>query len=490
MSSQDSPIGPVIRTARRATFEAFQDWALRRRTATSGLWSNLPLALVSVESEQRDRALQQLAIVAERDYERKQMELKHKEEERRGALIDIVRSIDRVAKFPTGGSESAVLAAIARELQSVLRGALSSASKVELWVQDVTGIRRVTAAEGDAGESYIDDTLLRRVIQSGDSVYTGSPSRKVSGSLAKPEKVQVGLPLLLGEEKLGAILLECEGSGALTLEDRRYLELVAVQVSASVLTANLAGRMEHQTTVWAREQLAHHVLHSGGNAASNVSSNARELQRLLRDPRIAFAEDVDLLIEQIVADIITDAELVRKTLDTLRTEAVEETVFNLMTELRALSEEAAGEDALTVTVRGPDQVPILGVKALIDHAVANVVQNAIQAVNESRMRNGGVLICVSRKAGDTPRWLIDVEDSGNGVPDPIVDEIWEVGTHFRSRGNGYGLPFARRTLKAAGGELDYVGRSASLGGAHFRAWLPALMKGEGTIIGDDPAGRR
>jgi signal transduction histidine kinase len=478
MTRQETPVGSVIRTARRATFESFQRWALRRRSVSDGLWSNLPLALVSVESEQRDRALQQLASVAERDYERKRMELAHKEEERRAALIDIVRSIDRVPKAPTGGSESAVLAAIARELQLVLRDALSSVSKVELWVQDVTGIRRVTAAEGDAGESHIDDGLLREVLQSGDSVYSADPSRKVSGSLTKPETIQIGLPLLLGEDKLGAILIECEGSGGLALEDRRYLELVAVQVSASVLTANLAGRMEHQTTVWAREQLAHHVLHSGGNAASNVSSNARELQRLLRDPLISFADDLDLLIEQIVADIITDAELVRKTLDTLRTEAVEETVFNLMTELRILSEEAAEEGALIMTVKGPEQVPILGIKALMVHALANVIQNAIQAVGEAGMKDGRVLISVSRRPGDTPRWLIDVEDSGSGVPDPIVDEIWEIGAHFRSTGNGYGLPFARRTLEAAGGGLDYVGESAALGGAHFRAWLPALLKGE------------
>ena len=484
-------VSTVIRTARSATVDAFQEWALRRRAVSDQSISNLPLAVVSLESEERDRALHELSRVAELEYERKRRDLEQKEEERRAALIDIVRAIDRVPQAPTGGAESAVLVAIARELQSVLGGALPNISRVELWVQDESGLRCVIPTGANTSESWIDDAMLHRIVQSGEPDFGGGLTRRASGSTtARSEQLRLGVPLVLGDQRLGAVLIQCENSAALTLEDRRYLELVGVQVSASVLTANLAGMMEHQTTVWAREQLAHHVLHSGGNAASNVISNARELQRLLRDPRISFEADLDLDIEQVVADIITDAELVRQTLDTLRTEAVEETVFDLMTELHALAEGMTTETVPLIHVRGPEIAQIFGVKALIRHALANIVQNAVQVLGERGAAGNNVVISIHRRSGDAPYWFIDVEDSGPGIETSLVDRIWEVGTHFRSRGNGYGLPFARRTLEASGGGLAYVGRSDELGGAHFRAWLPIMGRDEVTIIGKHPGGRR
>ena len=78
----------------------------------------------------------------------------------------------------------------------------------------------------------------------------------------------------------------------------------------------------------------------------------------------------------------------------------------------------------------------------------------------------------ARTSADATHVLIDVDDSGAGVPAELESRIFEpfFSTKPSSRGSGLGLSISRSLVESFGGTLE-VGRS-DLGGARFRIRLP------------------
>jgi two-component system sensor histidine kinase GlrK len=103
--------------------------------------------------------------------------------------------------------------------------------------------------------------------------------------------------------------------------------------------------------------------------------------------------------------------------------------------------------------------------------VDNLIGNAIKFTPA-----GGRVSVLARYSGDEA--LIDVIDSGPGVPEDERDSIFD--SFFRGRaraggrveGSGLGLAIAREFVEAHGGRISVVGEPA---GAHFRVALPRRL---------------
>jgi signal transduction histidine kinase len=106
----------------------------------------------------------------------------------------------------------------------------------------------------------------------------------------------------------------------------------------------------------------------------------------------------------------------------------------------------------------------------IQHAVANVVKNAFDA-----MPKGGVLTI---KTIQHQRWVrIDITDTGPGIPEEIRSRIFEpfFSTKPIHQGNGLGLIIAREAVERSGGSIEC---SSQVGvGTTFRIQLP-ISEGE------------
>lgn len=105
----------------------------------------------------------------------------------------------------------------------------------------------------------------------------------------------------------------------------------------------------------------------------------------------------------------------------------------------------------------------------LEQALAEVVSNALEA-----MPDGGRLSVAtsagSGRAGAT-EVLIEVTDSGRGIPAEILPNLCEPFFTTRPEGTGLGLAIAKRYVEEAGGRLEIasvVGR-----GTTVRIWLPA-----------------
>jgi CheY-like chemotaxis protein len=109
--------------------------------------------------------------------------------------------------------------------------------------------------------------------------------------------------------------------------------------------------------------------------------------------------------------------------------------------------------------------------------LVNLVVNAQQAMEKSEAYEK--ILTVRTSADRAGRVLIDLSDTGPGVPEDLRRRIFEpfftTKRHGTGTGTGIGLSFSQGIVSAHGGIL---GIEPSERGAHFRISLPAAVGGE------------
>lgn len=117
---------------------------------------------------------------------------------------------------------------------------------------------------------------------------------------------------------------------------------------------------------------------------------------------------------------------------------------------------ALGSEPLMVTVN----------RTRIEQILVNLVINAVDAIP----REGTVTIDV-RPSDDRTRAIVEVRDTGTGIPPHVLANIFEpFFTTKGSAGNGLGLPVVREIVLSYGGELTVDTKPGS--GTTFRFDLP------------------
>jgi signal transduction histidine kinase len=116
----------------------------------------------------------------------------------------------------------------------------------------------------------------------------------------------------------------------------------------------------------------------------------------------------------------------------------------------------------------PPSAPICltGDGELLDRALRNLLQNAIEA----QQRAGSEAPIAVRVRRDADRAVIEIEDSGPGLPEPLLDTLFQPFVSGRADGVGLGLALAHRIVELHGGELELENRGT--GGARATVSLP------------------
>jgi len=99
----------------------------------------------------------------------------------------------------------------------------------------------------------------------------------------------------------------------------------------------------------------------------------------------------------------------------------------------------------------------------IQQVLVNLVKNAMHA-----MSTGGTLSLQTGEGGDGV-W-VSVTDTGGGIPQELINRIFEPFYTTKKKGSGLGLMIVQRIVRAHGGKIElesHVGR-----GTTFRIWLP------------------
>lgn len=142
---------------------------------------------------------------------------------------------------------------------------------------------------------------------------------------------------------------------------------------------------------------------------------------------------------------------------------------DIINELLYFYKETFSENNISLNIRLSPDLPIVSLDhSLIKQALINVIINAIQA-----MESGGLLTVESktRKEDDTVYAVVVVNDTGAGIPEDLMKNIFDPFYTTKIHGLGLGLSLTRRIVESHGGEITV--ESAEGIGSTFTISLPA-----------------
>lgn len=117
---------------------------------------------------------------------------------------------------------------------------------------------------------------------------------------------------------------------------------------------------------------------------------------------------------------------------------------------------------------------VLASSARISQVLLNLIGNALEAMRMRAPKDSTLTVRIQRAAGD--RLLLEVSDTGTGIPEAAVSRVFEpfFTTKPAGKGTGLGLAIAQKLVVEMGGEISVtsdIGR-----GTTFRVLLPAAAR--------------
>jgi len=317
--------------------------------------------------------------------------------------------------------------------------------------------------------------------------------RRTTASQVAREIAALSTPLLALTEDL--VKVQSAGWGALLLESQGALTTLQawIQVSMILLAGLLilllllayrsfvaplrASLIESRTLIERQEKLASlgtlaaGVAHEIRNPLSAIKFRLYSLRQSLKG-QSADTEDIGIIggeihrLERIVKDFL---QFARPSEPVQRPVAVAD-VFREVAGL--LHAQLAGEGSRLI-VDDSDGLWIRADKGQLKQALINLVQNGA----ESAGRGGCVTLRArsdTRSVGDRTGSMVilEVADTGPGVPAEIEPRLFDPFFSTREGGTGLGLAIAARIVEKHGGRIHHQNQPA--GGAVFSIELPGL----------------
>lgn len=277
---------------------------------------------------------------------------------------------------------------------------------------------------------------LRKLTDASDAIAGGDSSRRVQ--LTRPDE--------LG--RLGESFDDMAGQ---VQESRLRLE-EKVAARTKELNQTLERLQDAQESLVRREKLAllGHLASGVGHELRNplgVMSNAVfYLEMVLEKAPENVREYLGILRQQIALS----GKIVNDLLDFSRINPAQRQTTVLKSLAAAQLERLAPLDGIVVEQEFPDALPDVHVDPVqAGHVVMNLLTNAVQAMGEQ----GGKLRLRGRlNGGDAV--LLEVTDSGPGVPPENLERIFEPLFTTKARGIGLGLAVSKSLAQANGGDLS------------------------------------
>lgn len=294
-------------------------------------------------------------------------------------------------------------------------------------------------------------TPLRRLTEAADAIASGNHARRAG---------------LARSDELGQLGRSFDAMAAQVDEGRQRLE-EKVTARTGELDIALLRLQETQEALVRREklavlgQLASGVGHELRNPLGVMSNAVYYLDAVQQDA----PEDVRKYLGMLREQISLSAKIINDLLDFSRLTPAERLPIPLEhiaeTQLRRLNP----PERITVTRDFPASLPLVHVDPVhAGQVVLNLLTNAVQAMSE-----GGTLHlrgCVS-----DGKVLLEVSDTGPGVPPEHLDKIFEPLFTTKPTGIGLGLAVSKSLAQANGGDLVCTNRPER--GATFAFAMPA-----------------
>lgn len=291
-------------------------------------------------------------------------------------------------------------------------------------------------------------------------------------------KSKLGVPLVVGGERRGMIMVASLRHDFFSEEDARFMETVAPWIGLVAHRAELATEIARNAAEQGRragaEELITVLAHDLRNYIAPINMRINVLRmRAEQQRREDELRDIGLLARSVdrfgglISDIL-DVSRIEQGMFHIRPQLVE--LPGLVREVVGTFESAQHTIKLTVQ-QGGERIVASGDPARLRQCLENVIANAIQ----KSPATGAINVFVrARKELRGPVAIVEVIDEGPGIPAEQMARLFEPFQTDRPEGLGLGLYLAKRIARVHGGDLN--ADSAPAKGARFTLTLPAYVE--------------
>lgn len=286
------------------------------------------------------------------------------------------------------------------------------------------------------------------------------------------------VPLIAKDRVVGVILVDnMFTKRPITDGDIRFLTMFAHQAALAVENAIIHTNLEtmnkdmramHEQLLQSEKMAAlgammAEITHEIRNPLVSIGGFTRRLAKKLQG-----SEEVKY-IDIILGEVARLEGIIHDNLSYIKEAApllVETDINNLLEDILTLYEDELVLRRIRVERDFPPSLPRLKVDIQqLKQGVINVLKNAMEA-----MEHGGTLSIRTYPTADSREVAIEIGDTGPGIPDETLRNIFSPYYTTKPRGTGLGLPITNRIIKAHKGRIEI--RNRDEGGALFTIKLP------------------
>ena len=118
----------------------------------------------------------------------------------------------------------------------------------------------------------------------------------------------------------------------------------------------------------------------------------------------------------------------------------------------ALQRSALARHNIQLKLALPDQAKLWLDEALTEQVLINLLQNALEALQQTSDRQLDISLQQNRQHG----WQLDICDNGPGISEQVAKQIFIPFFTTKTQGSGIGLSLSRALLQAQDAQLQYV----------------------------------
>ncbi|GAB1583813.1 PAS domain S-box protein [Phyllobacterium phragmitis] len=223
-------------------------------------------------------------------------------------------------------------------------------------------------------------------------------------------------------------------------------------------------------------EMASTLAHELNQPLAAIANYVQGCSRLLRNMDDALAVRMREALEETAQQSLRAGQIIRHLREFVtrgETEKHPQDLHKLIEEAGALALVGARELGVrTVFDFRGDHRMFLVDRVQIQQVLINLMRNAMDAMKDSERRE----LVVRTETVSEGEVMVEISDTGPGVSEEIVTQLFKPFVTTKPGGMGIGLSISRRIVEAHGGELTM--RRNEKGGASFRFTLPAVKEQE------------
>jgi signal transduction histidine kinase len=265
---------------------------------------------------------------------------------------------------------------------------------------------------------------------------------------------------------IGIILVQAALIALLLQEHRR-------RQRAEVQSRQRMAELAHVNRFSTAGELTASIAHEINQPLGSILTNAETAEEILKSSSPDIAE-----LREIISDIVHEdrraTEVIRRMRALLKRAPFEQKQFDLnevvQETIRFFSALAVGRKFGMGNVITAEALPVLGDRIQLQQVILNLVMNGIDAMSDMPSEDRIISIRTSRLENFAQ---LSIADSGPGIPEDKLKEIFEPFFTSKVEGMGMGLSIARTIIEAHHGLVWAENRDH--GGATFRVSLPLFQ---------------